>query len=462
VPDSSTDSGPIVPTVAVDLAAAAPTPVASNFLGLSLEWNSVLEYLGDGASGARASTVVLLAAFAAEGHAPQLRIGGNSQDLSWWNPAAMPRPPGVTYDITPAHLSALAAVQSALGTDVVVGLNLAWGDATNAVALVGASRAAMPSASLTFELGNEPDAYVPDHRTTYLWPMYRAEVDTFADAIAARASPVRLQWPALARPWWRANLISELPSERDRFAVVSTHVYPYTVCAGQSPPDPRALLTEWATASIASGFSDAVGAAHRAGFTYRMGEMNSVSCGGAPGVSDVYAAALWTADIAMQLCSLGADGVNFHGGANTYYGAFHYEADGTLRVLPVYYGLRLVSLLTAAHGRLAPVSVSPSTARIHGFATIGDDGATRVLLLDLGGSGATLALSAGASTRAELTRLSAPAVDASTGLVLGGLTWDGSQDGHARGAPQTQALVRQDATWLVPLGAYDAALVELR
>jgi hypothetical protein len=197
-----------------------------------------------------------------------------------------------------------------------------------------------------------------------------------------------------------------------------------------------------------------------------MGEMNSVSCGGAPGVSDVYAAALWTADISMQLAAVGTDGVNFHGGSPlgvpSYYGAFRYEADGSLVVQPVYYGLRLVSLLTAAKARLLHASISPATAPVHAFATIGDDGVTRVMLLELGGKATHVALSAGGSRRADLTRLSAPALDASSGLVLGGLTWDGSKDGRPRGTPRTEALVRQGTTWVVALGAYDAALVELR
>ena len=43
----------------------------------------------------------------------------------------------------------------------------------------------------------------------------------------------------------------------------------------------------------------------------RVAETNSVACGRADGISNVYAAALCGADVAFQLASIGADGVNF-------------------------------------------------------------------------------------------------------------------------------------------------------
>jgi hypothetical protein len=167
----------------------------------------------------------------------------------------------------------------------------------------------------------------------------------------------------------------------------------------------------------------------------------------------------------MELASMGVDGVNFHGGSPlgvpSYYGAFRYDADGTLRVQPLYYGLRVVSLMTAAHGRVVHASLAPDTTPILAYATLGDDGATRVLLIEIGGNSTAVSLAGLAGTRASLTRMSAPSLAASTGLTLGGLSWDDSKDGHPSGTPRTEPLVRQDAGWVVPLGPYDAAVVEI-
>src|SRR5262249_47263821 len=150
------------------------------------------------------------------------------------------------------------------------------------------------------------------------------------------------------------------------------------------------LLGDHATVAVGALYAPHAQAAHAAGLPFRMGEMNSVSCGGAPGVSDVFAAALWGADVCMQLASVGVDGVNFHGGSPpggvSPYAPFVFDADGTPRVRPLYYGLRLFSLATASHGRFLPVKVT-TRARVHAFATLGQDGVTRVLLLGLSATG---------------------------------------------------------------------------
>jgi hypothetical protein len=174
----------------VDVDLTAPgRKVPDDFLGVSVEWDNVSEYLGDGAGKARGSVVTLLGAFAAEGHLPVVRIGGNSEDQSWWNPTGLPKPAGVLHDIVPEDLATLADLQAALGNQLVLGLNFGLDDANGAAALVAAARAAIPDAGiLAFELGNEPDSYPAEgHRADgYDWATYYPEVTQFRDAIAAQ------------------------------------------------------------------------------------------------------------------------------------------------------------------------------------------------------------------------------------------------------------------------------------
>ena len=91
-------AGPTRTAVAVDVSTPGRA-VPDDFLGVSVEWNSVREYLGDGTGHARAAAVTLLAAFAADGHRPEVRIGGNSEDQAWWNPSGLARPAGVLHDL---------------------------------------------------------------------------------------------------------------------------------------------------------------------------------------------------------------------------------------------------------------------------------------------------------------------------------------------------------------------------
>jgi hypothetical protein len=58
----------------------------------------------------------------------------------------------------------------------------------------------------------------------------------------------------------------------------------------------------------------ATAAASKIGTRVRMTEGNTCYRGGKPGVSDVFAAALWSADYSLLLASSGYSGVNLHGG----------------------------------------------------------------------------------------------------------------------------------------------------
>jgi hypothetical protein len=432
----------------------------------------MLGYLGDGSGNPRASTIKLLSAFAQDGHRPLIRIGGNSQDLAWWNPTGGPLPARALIGVGPAHLSTLAQLQAALGNRLVIGLNLALGDVENAAALAAAARKAIaPDGIAAFELGNEPDSYVPTHRPSgYDWPTYLSEARHLRDGVAARlasADEVPFVWPALATASWLPLLDAELAAGHSLGMTVSAHRYPYSVCGGLPPPRPSDLLAEVTTTGLATSLAPHIKVARDAGVRFRMGEVNTVSCGGAPGVSDTYASALWGTAFAMQMAAAGADGVDFHGGAPpgevSHYAAFLHDSAGRPLVRPLYYGMRVVSMATAAHGRLLPVTVAGATP-LRAFATLGDDGAVRVLVMNPTAASVPDMRVEDLATRdgtASLVRLRAATLGARSGLTLGGATWDGSLDGTPSGAFVSEALRRQETGWLTHLAPYEAVVVTL-
>jgi hypothetical protein len=449
-------------TSVLDVDTTSPgNAVPDDFLGLSVEWGNgdggVARYVGDGNGAMRAPLVTLLASFADEGHCPVLRIGGNSEDDAWWNPNGDPRPANVDIDIGNVEMTTLASYHAAHGCSVILGLNLRLDDPVNASDLVQAARSALPSSAIAaFELGNEPDSQYSDFAT------YMTRFDAFRDAIATSVDPnLPFEWPALAKSFWLDSVDGALASEKGRVAIVSTHVYPGTVCAGFASPPPIALMGDPATQGIGDLYAPHVAAAHAAGFAFRMGELNSVSCGGGAGTSDVYAAALWGADISLTLATAGVDGVNFHGPGN-HYGAFTWNADGTIRVAPLFYGLRLASMVTAKHGRLVPAQIQ-STTRVRAFATVGDDGAARVLVLHEDAVPETIRLRFGDSrTTATAVRMHAPSLDATNGITLGGATWDGTPDGALVSSIAEETLARDGDGWRVDLPAWDAVVVTAR
>jgi hypothetical protein len=249
--------------------------------------------------------------------------------------------------------------------------------------------------------------------------------------------------------------------------IVSAHKYPYSVCEGLPPPRPSDLLADLTTAGLATRFAPHIKAARDAGVRFRMGEVNSVSCGGAPGVSDTYAAALWGATFAMQMAAAGADGVDFHGGAlpgeTSHYAAFVHDLAGRPVVRPLYYGMRLASMATAARGRLLPVTIA-GPAPLRAFATLGDDGAVRVLVMNLTAATVRDVRLEDPGPRdgtATLVRLRAATLGATSGVTLGGVTWDGSLDGSPSGAVVSEALRRRETGWVAQLAPYEAVVVTL-
>jgi len=67
-----------------------------------------------------------------------------------------------------------------------------------------------------------------------------------------------------------------------------------------------------------------------------MFETNTGSCGGFPGISNVFGSALWVADYGMRLASVGFDSALLHiGGQNVYYNVRRIAAPSSEQTLIV-------------------------------------------------------------------------------------------------------------------------------
>jgi hypothetical protein len=462
-------------TVGIDPTMPSATPVPDDFLGVSTEWSTMLTYLGNGQGQVRPEVVRLLRNFEDEGHHVVVRVGGNSADRTYWTHMPSGMIGGkVPVHVVPANISTFADLHTQLpSTRMIIGLNLVLNDPSDAAQIAGAFLSQVSVDSLmAFELGNEPDLYANGANrrgSNYNFAMYHQEVDAFHDEILAAlpASPAlpatRFAAPALAGGGWLGNLAGFLQSETTRLTLATTHVYAGSICSGAATIAATDLLTDAATMRIASTYAPHVRDAHAAGLTYRMAEMNTASCAGIDGVSNVFASALWTTDIAFQFATVGMDGINFHTPGNApanYYAVFDTPSAG-LDVRPLYYGMRLFSLGTAKKGRLLPVTVKGS-ARVEAWATLGSDNAARVVLIneDLTGNDSVKLQVPGRTGAASLVRLTASAIDAKKGLSLGTQTWDGSTDGAPMGTLTSEPLTNDGSgNFVVPLPALHAVVV---
>jgi hypothetical protein len=461
--------------------------VPRSFAGFSIEYPSTAAYFG--APGQpNAAFIQLLRTLGANGvGSPTIRLGGNSGDASWWNPDGRADPPGIETDLTPAWLSTLPPLSEQAGARFVLGGNFAIADPANAVAFVQAAVAALPPGAIeAYEVGNEADLYDraatfhvgnltlirPQRRPVgYGVPQYLAELDRYVAALAAARTQ---NWPALAvggfaRHAWQVQAPAVLAHIGTAARFFQSHGYPLNRCRTSRVPGDRwrkALLGPTGTLPVARA-GRLVRSVRPRGVSVRVSEINSATCGGAQGVSDSFASALWGADVLFGMAEAGVVGVNFHTWSGAWYSpvTFAPGASGTVATAhPLLYGMLLFDrtvpngarLLRVTQRRADTVKIWPtrdakSTVRV---AVINKDPRrTKVVSLKLPrGLG-----------RGMLMRLLAPKLSSRSGVTFGGQSFErGAFDGHLRGVARRTRVVPHGRVYKVRLPAASAALLTVR
>jgi hypothetical protein len=408
--------------------------VPPSFLGVSTEWSSVEPFGG----AARPGVVALLREAGRAAGAPlALRVGGASADEAWWNPGGRARPPTIRHDIGPRTLDRLAALARGLDAPVTIGLNLQLGDPANALGLARAARRRLGDRLDAIEAGNEPDLYTrartigPEpvrrlrKRERYGPGSYVRDARRFLDTVV----------PGLPRPpwavvgglagraaWAERALPPLIDSRRGLVGAVSAHLYALAGCA-LDPDDPAALRRRLVARAASEGRARALGPvlaiAHRRGLPVRVAELNSVPCGGAPGVSDTFAAAVWLADALFALLRAGADAVHVHTWDGAVYGLFE-RRGATVRARPPFHGLLAFARAAPRGSRLVPVRVAGAGPRaLRAWATADRSGTVRVALLAAGAARrVTARVAVGGGRPCGTVRVTAaPGLAARTGMA---------------------------------------------
>ncbi len=375
--------------ITLDRTPAAPAPapggggrIPRQFVGLSIEWSLIERFMSAGARPAFANLLANLGSGV-------LRIGGSSQDLMPYDPAA----PNSERVITPDDLAAIRATLEAAaalnpgargaggstpGWGTILGTALAppeearpWVGPQHAVGFSRGAAEVFAGAArrevVSIGLGNEPDLTYRGDLATYL-----ADLDAYASAgagrpfavdlpstsepilpwqtIASRSVPTRFFWD------WPAILDAIGPATKAIRAsaglATTDHFYPMargcTSDAYRCATIER-LLSEERMANLAYQVHTHASEATRRGLAYRLGELNSAAGRGVDGVSNVAASATWALDAMFtaacpqppdrpgtnNACGTGAIGVNFHNAevraffapeeGNAFYNAVDYD-----------------------------------------------------------------------------------------------------------------------------------------
>jgi hypothetical protein len=455
---------------------ARMTPIPRSYLGLSTEywtlplWATHMPLL---------ERVLSLIHVAGDGPLV-LRVGGDSADHSFWNPDALPLP-SWAFTLSPAWLAEARQLVQAVRMRLILDLNLITSTPAAAAQWARAAQTGLPRGAISaFEIGNEPDIYgrtgwlaiTASRRAATLKLLPRAltardyvrDFRAEAEALEQAAPDVPLAGPSLANPAVHERWIPDLiAGAGPSLGLVTAHRYPYTACARRHPGALGTIsrvLSPEASSGMANALRPAVTAAHDAGLALRLTELNSVTCGGRPGVSNTFATALWAPGALFALLRAGVDGVNLHVRANTINAPFAITGDG-LTPRPLLYGLILFARALGRQPRLVPVRVrAPGSLNLQAWAVrVGRD-RLHVLLIDKSRRPARVSLSLPAVGPADVQRLLAPGAAAETGVTLAGRSL--GPEAQWQGPPAHEAVARGTRGYVVEVPRLSAALLSVR
>ena len=384
-----------------------------------------------------------------------IRMGGNSTDTSVMPTATTDAP--------------LADLAKSLHSKFILGINLGSDNLSLAEAQAQNDVSEMPSGSIEgLEIGNEPDLYYKNgtRPSTYSFSDYLADIDNWKNGI----NPLLPSGVKLAGPTWSAygNWIPQMPAfladETPSLSVVTEHNYvtsPYS-----NAPIDVLILPSGATQGPLKIAPEVV-LAHANGLKFRMDEIGAVDDQGIEGVSDAFGSALWAVDTMFEYVNVGVDGVNWEtsGGNNVHPFYFETETNGNsttyylTSVSPLYYGMLLFQQATANHSHLLPASVN-TTANFKCWATVDANGTNRLTLInkDENQSGSVMVSMPGYSV-ATITWLTAPSFTSTSGVTIGGQTFETSLDGTIQGAPALHTVQGNNGVFTIQMPITSAAMV---
>jgi len=260
-----------------------------------------------------------------------LRLGGNTSEFAYWKPKpdspepehpqvreVLGEPKAQYYAVTPEAVRNLAEFLQTAGWNCVYGIGMGTNTPARAAEEAAFVAETLGKRLQYFQIGNEADLFDRHLRDPKTWSAktYLQEWLSLSRAIAAGVPAAKFGMPDVAGAVsWLTEIADQWPSIQapPRVATLTHHYYfggPATNPEVNIPNllKPATMQNVQNTANIASA------AASKMGARVRMTEGNTCYRGGKPGVSDVFAAALWSADYSLLLASNDYSGVNLHGG----------------------------------------------------------------------------------------------------------------------------------------------------
>jgi len=347
----------------------------------------------------------------------------------------------------------------ATGWKLIWGLNLGTGTAGSAVDQAVAVAAAAKDRLLCFQIGNEPDLFgrIGHRPASFGYSEYIQDFRRFATELRKRLPGAALGGPDVANATdWVASFAEDQGSN---IKLLTEHYYR----AGQKQPAAtfeNLLHTDPRFVKVTDQLRED---SHRFGIPYRLVELNSFSGGGKLGVSDTFTSALWALDLLFTLAFADGAGINLETGVNhlgfiSPYSPIFDDEQGHFSARLSYYAMLAFAL--AGRGRRIETSLDASGVNMTAYSVVNEDGRTWLTLInkDLS-SGAHVKITCPQGSRSsEVMRLTAPAFDSKTDVMLGGA--EVSSEGHWK-AKSSLTLKQSGGRIEIELPTASAALIKL-
>jgi hypothetical protein len=260
-----------------------------------------------------------------------LRLGGNTSEFAYWRPkpdSPEPEHPPVRevvgepkaqyYGVSVEAVRNLAEFLQATDWTCIYGIGMGTNTPARAAEEAVFVAETLGNRLQYFQIGNEADLFDRHLRDPKTWSVktYLEEWLTLARAIAAQVPAAKFGMPDVAsNVSWLSEIADQWPSLQSPPHVATlTHHHYFGGPATNPEVNIPNLLKTATMQKVQNTASIAMAAASRIGARVRMTEGNTCYRGGKPGVSDVFAAALWSADYSLLLASNDYLGVNLHGG----------------------------------------------------------------------------------------------------------------------------------------------------
>ncbi|MGA7314192.1 MAG: hypothetical protein WBX22_09490 [Silvibacterium sp.] len=273
----------------------------------------------------------LIRAFKALSAHGVLRLGGNTSEFGWWKPmpdAKEPEHPQTRevegepkahyYPVTAEAVRNLAGFLRATGWTCLYGIGMGTNTPERAATEAEYVAKTLGDRLQYFQIGNEVDLFSRHVRDPKTWnaKTYLDEWLAIARALTKAVPDAKFGMPDVAANIdWLTQIGEMWPSvQAPPHVTTLTHHYYFGGPATNPEVSIPNLLKPATMARVQKTADIASAAADKMGVRVRMTEGNTCYRGGKPGVSDVFAAALWAADYSLLLASNNYSGVNLHGG----------------------------------------------------------------------------------------------------------------------------------------------------